>query len=118
MKFYAKTCTASFLLVLVLAGCASNQPASTTKSVEIGSQGNEAVRATVEIQGLRDELARLRNEVELQRNQLDKLTQRQRELYDDLDYRLRQRERALGGDTALMQPPSSGAGFGSSSPGT
>ena len=118
MKFYTKTCTASCLLALVLAACASNQPASTTKSVEVGVQGNEAVRATVEIQGLRDELARLRNEIELQRNQLDKLTQRQRELYDDLDYRLRQRERGSGGDIALTQPPSVGGGFGSSDAGT
>ena len=61
------------------------------------SQGSDAVRTTVEVQGLRDELANLRNEIELQRNQLDKLTQRQRELYDDLDYRLRQQERSSGG---------------------
>jgi tol-pal system protein YbgF len=40
------------------------------------------------------ELARLRNELELQRHDMENMTRRQRELYDDLDYRLRARERS------------------------
>jgi tol-pal system protein YbgF len=104
MKHYAKLCAALLPLAMV-AGCESTGPTS-TKSVSVGSQGSDAVRATVEVQGLREELANLRNEIELQRNQLEKLTQRQRELYDDLDYRLRQRERSSG--AIAVGPPATG----------
>lgn len=126
MKCYAKTCAIMLPVVLLASGCAtpaqSTAPA-TTRTANVGAESsNEAVRATVELQGLREEMARLRNEIEIQRDQLDKITRRQRELYDDLDYRLRQRERMAGGGT-LTQPPStdsmgqggdevsSGAGF-------
>ena len=102
MKRSAISTTAP-LLALLLAGCAS-QPASSTKTVGV-SGSRDAVSATVEVQGLRDELARLRNEIELQRNQLDKLTQRQRQLYDDLDYRLRRQERSMTGNVALQPSP-------------
>lgn len=53
----------------------------------------DVVRAVVELEAMRQELARLRNEIELQRNDVDNMRRRQRELYDDLDYRLRARER-------------------------
>lgn len=114
MNCYARLTTAS-LLALLLAGCAS-QPTSSTKSVDVTPSSSEAVSATVEVQGLRDELARLRNEIEIQRNQLDKLTRRQRELYDDLDYRLRQQERGAPGNVALQ--PSTGTGYTGSNTGT
>ena len=115
MKYYAKHCVA-LLTLAALVGCASTGPTS-TKSVDVSSPGGEAVRSTVEIQGLRVELANLRNEIELQRNQLDKQTQRQRELYDDLDYRLRQRERASG--AIATNPPAAGTGsYGGSNSGS
>lgn len=122
MKYFAKKC--ALLLLVLIAGCASNEKASSTKTVEVGTQSKEAVRTTVEVQSLREELARLRNEIELQGNQLDNLLQRQRQLYDDLDYRLRQRERAAGGDVSLTPPSTStfgsntGTGFGSTDPNT
>ncbi len=109
-------------LLLLVAGCASSEKASSTKSVAVGTDSSEAVRATVEMQSLREEVARLRNQVELQGNQLENLLRRQRELYDDLDYRLRQRERAAGGDVSLARPSTgsfgsnTGAGFGSADP--
>ena len=53
----------------------------------------DVVRAIVELEAMRQELARLRNEIELQSNDIDSMRRRQRELYDDLDYRLRTRER-------------------------
>lgn len=52
------------------------------------------VRALVELEAMGVELARLRNELELQRNDMENMRRRQRELYDDLDYRLRARERS------------------------
>lgn len=121
MKDYTRTGVVVLLLALV-AGCASSEKASSTKTVEVGTQTSEAVRATVEIQSLREELASLRNEIELQGNQLQNLLRRQRELYDDLDYRLRQRERAAGMDVSTAQPSSgvygsnTGTGFGASDP--
>lgn len=120
MKYFAKACVTLSLALVV--GCASSEKASTTKTVEVGTQGSEAVRTTVEMQSLREELARLRNEVELQGNQLDNLLQRQRQLYDDLDYRLRQRERAAGADVSLTPPSTgtfgsnTGSGFGTTDP--
>ena len=119
MKRYARICV--LLLPVLVTGCASNEKAATT-SVEVGTPSSEAVRTTVEIQGLREELARLRNEVELQGNQLSNLLRRQRELYDDLDYRLRQRERAAGVDVSIAQPSTgaygsnTGTGFGTTDP--
>ncbi len=72
---------------------------------------------------MRVELARLRNEIELQRNDMDNLRRRQRELYDDLDYRLRARERGaapVSGDgrypSPIRTPP--GEDIGAASPGT
>jgi tol-pal system protein YbgF len=61
----------------------------------------------VELDSLRREVAMLRNQVEIQENELDKLRKRQRELYDDLDYRLRARERVSGpaGPPAGAVPP-------------
>lgn len=46
------------------------------------------------VQELRREVAELRDTVEVQRNELEKLRERQRQLYDDLDYRLRQTEQS------------------------
>jgi tol-pal system protein YbgF len=63
-------------------------------------------------------MASLRNEIELQRNQLDKLMERQRNLYDDLDYRLRQQERAAGASITMSQPATGNVGLGSSNTGS
>ncbi len=93
---------------MLVGGCASTSPPPTssvpvtTKPASKGAAspnvaaGNEQVRALVELDSLRREVALLRDQVEVQENELDKLRKRQRELYDDLDYRLRARERFSG----------------------
>ncbi|HEC12225.1 MAG TPA: tol-pal system protein YbgF [Acidiferrobacteraceae bacterium] len=70
---------------LILSSCASTGGAPST--------GNRTVDLLVETEDLQAELKQLRNQVELQQNAMDALKRRQRELYDDLDRRLRQRER-------------------------
>jgi tol-pal system protein YbgF len=116
MKCYAKFGIA-VLAASALAGCETTGPTSSNTTGATGSS-SEAVRNTVEVQGLREELARLRNEIELQRNQLDKLAERQRNLYDDLDYRLRQQERTAGRGLSLSEPAPGSAGLGTSNTGT
>lgn len=79
------------LLTTLVGGCGST-PVAPTRSA--GS--DDSVQEAVGIQELRRELADLRDNVEVQRNELNKLQERQRQLYDDLDYRLRKAEKATG----------------------
>jgi len=115
MKCYAKFGVVLLGAALV-AGCETTGPTA-SNSTTTGQSSNEAVRNTLEVQGLRDELANLRNEIELQRNQLDKLAERQRNLYDDLDYRMRQQERAAGASITMTQPAAGNTGLGTSNTG-
>jgi len=104
-------------LVVAAGGCASTStPPTPTSTVSVAGTkagggsgpgapaGNERVRALVELDSLRREVATLRDQVEVQEHELDKLKKRQRELYDDLDYRLRARERVAGGGPVPRQP--------------
>ncbi len=92
-------------------GCASApKPApadSTPVAAEQAAQSapSQTIQALGDMEALRLELAALRNEVEIQRNELDKLQRRQRQLYDDLDYRLRERERGPAPPAAGYQTP-------------
>lgn len=61
----------------------------------------DVLNALVQMDAVQMELQDLRNEIELQRRDLERLRERQRELYDDLDQRLRTRERA----SAMSSPP-------------
>lgn len=72
------------VMVLLVPGCG-------TVPVTPASTSEDAVRETIAVQELRREVAQLRNSVELQRNSLEQL--RERQWYEDLDARLRQRER-------------------------
>jgi len=67
---------------------APSKPANPPQAVET------PVEVLVQLQELRNEIKSLRNELEIQGHQMDSLQRRQRELYDDLDRRLRERERA------------------------
>ena len=107
---------ANALAAALAAGCETTG-STTSNPTSAPESSSEAVRTTVEIQGLREELARLRNEIELQRNQLDKLVERQRNLYDDLDYRWRQQERAAGASITMTQPATGNTGLGTSNTG-
>ncbi len=85
-------------LLGVVSGCQttpSAAPAGPAKTATppIEKPQPDFVRALVELEAMGVELARLRNELELQHNDMEHMRRRQRELYDDLDYRLRARER-------------------------
>lgn len=72
-------------IVLLVPGCG-------TVPVTPASTSEDAVGETIAVQELRRDVAQLRNSVELQRNSLEQLRERQRQWYEDLDARLRQRE--------------------------
>ncbi|HSH43317.1 MAG TPA: tol-pal system protein YbgF [Arenicellales bacterium] len=80
-------------VALALSGC---QTMPTGPAVGSRDTSDDAVKEVVGVQELRREVAELRDAVEVQRNELDKLRERQRQLYDDLDYRLRQSEGGAG----------------------
>lgn len=92
------------LLALAVTGCETIPTGPAAR----GSSGtsNEAVQEAVGVQELRREVAELRDSVEVQRNELEKLRERQRQLYDDLDYRLRQGEQGAAGQSGgtVRQP--------------
>tara|TARA_B100001123_G_scaffold332987_1_gene375777 strand:- start:199 stop:1248 length:1050 start_codon:yes stop_codon:yes gene_type:complete len=71
--------------------------------------GSDAKTAGV-IEDLRREISSLRDQLDFQKFELEKLRRRQRELYDDLDARLRQEERV----TALIPTPREGGSSASS----
>lgn len=84
-------------VVLLVPGCG-------TVPVTSSPTSEDAVRETIAVQELRRDVADLRNSVELQRRSLEQLRQRQRQRYEDLDARLRQREqvaRRAGQDQQL-----------------
>ncbi len=89
----------AFTLLGAVSGCQTTRSAASTSPAKSATPPAEKpqpdfVRALVELEAMGVELARLRNEIELQRNDMDNMKRRQRELYDDLDYRLRARERS------------------------
>ncbi|MBS1270599.1 MAG: Cell division coordinator CpoB [Gammaproteobacteria bacterium] len=73
------------LAVAIIAGCGSTPKAPIQTS-------SDPVRKTVGVQELWREVAVLRDAIEVQRNEIKKLRERQRQLYGDLDHRLRQSE--------------------------
>ena len=81
-----------------LAQSAQSGALSTTDATDPGA-------ALVLIEELRSELEKLRDQFEVQKFELEKLRRRQRELYDDLDERLRREERLT---SVMPQPPASG----------
>lgn len=81
------------LAAVAVSGC-ETVPVSPSRGA---STANDSVQEAVSVQELRREVAELRDTVEVQRNELDKLRERQRQLYDDLDYRLRRTEQGSGG---------------------
>ncbi len=106
---------------LLTSGCTSLLPVqsapatSSQSSTSSGTQNNpEVVNALSDVQDLRREIKDLRNRVERQEFELDKLKNRQRELYDDLDRRIRQSERVSG--ISAGQAPVASASTGVSAP--
>ncbi|MCG6871809.1 MAG: tol-pal system protein YbgF [Gammaproteobacteria bacterium] len=89
---------------LLLAGCASVPDGGPTA---VGAQpvARDPASLVLQLQELQDELKALRNQIEIQGNQLQNQERRQRELYDDLDFRLRARERDAGTPGPMAASP-------------
>ena len=68
-------------------------PAAVEEPLPDSSATTDLANALLTIQQLREEIKDLLNRVELQRYEVEKLRGRQRDLYDDLDQRLRKQER-------------------------
>lgn len=115
-------------ICLIIGGCAtafpnpqqssSPQPAPVQQAPGFGATANTggnpgAAQAFADVQGLQREIRELRDRVERQEFELERLRTRQRDLYDDLDQRLRNAERtaASGGGQ------SGGGSFSSATPG-
>jgi tol-pal system protein YbgF len=81
---------------------------SRPQAVDAGSSGGGSavdagtMQAFANLEQLEAELKELRSTVEVQQFELEKLSTRQRELYDDLDRRVREQERAGGGQAPTM----------------
>ena len=92
-----------------LAGCAGAPFAPQPEPRAAPAQPVDTpVEVLVQLQELRVEIKSLRNQVEIQGHQMDGLQRRQRELYDDLDRRLRERERAQSAPSAPDMPGMAG----------
>ena len=82
----------------LLSACAANPLAPPVQTADVATQAqSQSVEALIQMEKLREELAALRNEVEVQQNEIKRLRERQDDLYTDLDDRLRSRETAAGG---------------------
>jgi len=64
------------------------------------------LKALVQMEAIQTELQDLRNEAELQRREVERLVQRQRELYRELDQRIRSQERQGGLSPSTPTTPS------------
>ncbi len=98
------------VLLGAVAGCQSTPPAAPAQSATPAADKPQPdfVRALVELEAMGVELARLRNAIELQRKDMEDMKRRQRELYDDLDFRLRARERGSMPAGPAGAPPVTG----------
>jgi tol-pal system protein YbgF len=87
------------LVVIVEEAVAADEdgslPAAVEEPLQDSSSTTDLANALSTIQQLREEIKDLLNRVELQRYEVEKLRGRQRDLYDDLDQRLRKQERLV-----------------------
>ncbi len=90
-------------ICLLIGGCATAFPtpqrSSSSQSApvqQVSGGGQDMVQALSEVQSLQREIRDLRDRIERQEYELERLRTRQRDLYDDLDQRLRNQERVAG----------------------
>lgn len=106
--------TVAVAAALGAGGCASQTGAPVT-----GTSDNSAVHRFVQLQDLQNDLDQLSNQVEMQQHEISDLKQRQQELYNDLDRRLRAVERGGNAPAAApgaAQQPQGGEGATQTSP--
>ena len=98
---WAKNTFAVFALAILASGCTPVETSSTTPSTDITvsdaptSQSTDSPSAQIvaQVQQLNQEIGGLRDRVDILEFELEKARERQKQLYDDLDLRLRKFER-------------------------
>ncbi len=93
-----RTYAAIAIVGVLVAGCETTGGGPPPSSAPLSA---DAVKALTDVEAVQAEVRELRNLIEEQQYELSQLQDRQRALYDDLDRRLRLRERAAGGAPAL-----------------
>jgi tol-pal system protein YbgF len=78
-------------------------------SLELGIKNLGLVEMVTQIEQLKDEIGKLRGQIELQTNQIETTQKRQRELYLDLDTRLRSLEKSPGSTSVPSESTTSEA---------
>ena len=105
-------------MVLMFTGCApvetsSSDVTATVETVTISDAGVALAPSALmlaQVQEMSDEIGTLRDRVEILEFELDKSKQRQNQLYDDLDQRLRKFERRDNSLDSTPSLPQSGSG--------
>ncbi len=92
-------------VLLVLGAAAVSACGTVAEQPKAAPGSNKTLDLLTEIQGLRTELQQLRNQVEINQRGLEAQQSRQRELYDDLDVRLRAQERKAATRQPAGAPP-------------
>ena len=106
----SRIATWSLLAVVFVAGCVApveSPQSSLTSPTELSTSGESAVEVgevvsqtmVAQVQALSDEIRTLRDQVDVLENELDETRQRQKDLYDDLDARLRKLEPSMATGT-------------------
>ena len=104
-------------MVFMFSGCAPVQTSSdvvaTVETVTVTDSGVASTPSALmlaQVQEMSDEIGTLRDRVEILEFELDKSSQRQKQLYDDLDQRLRKFERRDNSLDSTPSLPQSGSG--------
>ena len=100
-KNWAKKTFAVFTLAILASGCEPVETSSTTPTTNITvsdaptsqSTDSPSVQIVAQVQQLNQEIGGLRDRVDILEFELEKARERQKQLYDDLDLRLRKFER-------------------------
>ena len=98
----------------LLGGCETTSmtaaPSSSGGGARATALDEDAVKALTDFEAIQEEVRQLRSLLEEQQYELENLKKRQRAFYDDLDQRLRTRERGDTGMAATGQPGASEGG--------
>ena len=116
-KFGSRWTATALSMVFMLSGCAPVQTSSgvvaTVEAVTVSDGGVASTPSALmlaQVQEMSDEIGTLRDRVEILEFELDKSSQRQKQLYDDLDQRLRKFERRDNSLDSTPSQPQTGSG--------
>ena len=116
-KFGSRWTATALSMVFMFTGCAPVQtssdvvaPVETVTVTDGGAASTPSALMLAQVQEMSDEIGTLRDRVEILEFELDKSSQRQKQLYDDLDQRLRKFERRDNSLDSTPSQPQTGSG--------